>query len=353
MKITQVEAWSLRMPLSDPYEIAYDHVSQAHNVFLRLETDHGIVGFGCSAPEKEVTGETGESVLAVLSNNAADVLKGNDPLRWAYILGQLKDEALKGHPSAMAAVDMALFDILGKVAGLPLWKLWGGFRDHIMTSVTIGICPVQETVERAKQWVDQEFSCLKIKGGIDVEQDILRIIKVRETVGPQIELRFDANQGYSVEDAKRFVAKTRKADLAIFEQPTPKEELDLLGRVTHETSVPVMADESLLTLRDAFGIARKDLVDMVNIKLTKVGGVAEAMHIRSVAKAAGFSIMVGCMDESALGIAAGLAFSLALPTVEFADLDGHIGLKGDPFAGAVIIRQGNLFPNDKPGLGVG
>jgi L-alanine-DL-glutamate epimerase-like enolase superfamily enzyme len=352
MKITRVETWLVRMRLSEPYAIAYDRITEAENVMLRLETDRGIVGHGCAAPDPQVTGESTEAVEAALAGGAAEILKGADPLRWALLVQRLKEQALAGLPGAVAAADMALFDLLGKAAGLPLWKVWGGFRDHIRTSVTIGICPETETVERAREWVARGFSCLKIKGGNDVEQDIARVLRVRQAVGGEVELRFDANQGYTPADARRFVEGTRAAGVEILEQPTPKGNPDLLGRVTQQVSVPVMADESLLTLRDAFLLASEELADMVNIKLMKVGGIAEAMHIRSVARAAGLEVMVGCMDESALGIAAGLHFSLAHPTVQYADLDGHLGLQGDPFAGAVILRDGVLYPRAGPGLGV-
>jgi L-alanine-DL-glutamate epimerase-like enolase superfamily enzyme len=350
MKITGLDAWKVPLKVSEPYAIAYETVDSAVNVFLRLETNRGVRGYGCAAPDPVVTGESADTAHRILGEAVLPLVRGSDPLRPALLLERLS-KPLREHPSALAAVDMALHDILGKAAGLPLWKLLGGFRDRIQTSVTIGILPVDRTVQRARDWTRQGFRHLKIKGGVEVEQDVERILKVREAVGGKIGLRFDANQGYTPEQAFEFVERTRPARLELLEQPTPRGEPDLMGRVARGVPIPVMADESLMTLRDAFRLAKREMADMVNVKLMKVGGISAALQINAVARAAGLEVMVGCMDECGLAIAAGLHFALARPNVLYADLDGHLGLIGDPSQDTVILRDGTLFPCDRPGLG--
>jgi len=350
MKITRVEAWPVTMRLAEPYSIAYESVDRVTNLFVRVETNRGLSGHGCAAPDPHVTGEASDDTLISLQEIAAPAIVGSDPERHAFLMERLKKE-LGPYPSARAAIDMALFDILGKAGDVPVWKLLGGFRSRIRTSVTIGILSEAETVTMARELVSRGFRCLKLKGGRDVEDDIVRVLKTREAVGKAIELRFDANQGYTVEQSLRFVDLTRPAGLELLEQPTPKGEADLLGSVTRRASIPVMADESLLTLRDAFRLARRGVMDMVNIKLMKAGGIAEAIQINSVARSAGLEVMVGCMDEAALAIAAGLQFALARPNVAYADLDGHLDLIDDPSSGSVRLESGTLIGSDRPGLG--
>jgi L-alanine-DL-glutamate epimerase-like enolase superfamily enzyme len=350
MKITRVEAWPVAMKLKEPYTIAYETIAETTNVFLRIETNSGLTGMGCAAPDEVVTGETPSGTLRVLQNVVTPLVRGSDPLRRLSLITRLRRH-LPQAPSARAAVDMALHDLLGKAAGLPLWRVLGGFRRSILTSITIGILGSDETVERAVDFVERGFRAIKIKGGRAFEEDAERVLKVREAVGPKIELRFDANQGYTVEEALSFVRLTKAAGVEILEQPTPRDEPDLLGRVVAGAAIAVMADESLMNLRDAFSLARRDFADMVNVKLMKVGGIDEALQINAVASSAHLEVMVGCMDESALSIAAGLHFALARPNVVYADLDGHFDLLDDPATGAVILRNGRLFPTGKNGLG--
>ena len=351
MKISAIETWPIEMALAEPYTIAYETVDTAVNVLLRLETDSDICGFGCGAPDAAVTGETADDTLTVIETIVAPRIKGTDPLRMARIMKDLRP-LITQYPAAAAMLDMALYDILGKVSGMPLYRLLGGFRTRIRTSVTIGILPVRETVEKALDYRRQGFRALKIKGGLDLELDIERVVRVREAVGPQPQLRFDANQGYDVAQSLDFVHRAAAANVAIFEQPTPRSRPELLGKVCRRSPVAVMADESLVSLRDAFRLARRRWVDMVNVKLMKVGGIGEALHVESIARAGGLQIMVGCMDEMALGIAAGLHFALARPSVTYADLDGHLDLLGDPTVSAVTLRNGDLYPSPGAGLGL-
>ncbi len=350
MRITGMEVWQVRMPLAVPYTIAYETIDHAVNVFVRILTDGKQIGLGCAAPDLEVTGETAAGVQAVLEDSVRERITGLDPLRFAQVLDRVA-EPLRGHPAAMAAVDMALHDLLGCAAGIPLWILMGGFRDSIMTSVTIGILPGDETVLQANDLVARGFLALKLKGGNDVDEDIARVRQVREAVGPDIELRFDANQGYDAAAALRFVAGTRAAKLELLEQPTPKDGSAVMAHVSEQSYLPVMADESLMTLRDAFRIASEELADMVNIKLMKVGGIARARRICAVAKSAGMEVMIGCMDECELAIAAGLHFALAHDNVLYADLDGHLDLLNDPTRGSLQLENGILRPTGRPGLG--
>jgi L-Ala-D/L-Glu epimerase len=351
MRIVRVEAWTIELAMEEPYAIAYADVASAPNVFVRLITDGGKVGLGCASPDPDVTGETHESILRGITEIVEPALRGEDALAWRRHLGTL-ESVLPAAPSARAAVDIAFHDLLGKVAGLPLWRLLGGTRTAIETSITIGVLDEPSTLERAQRWVRRGFRRLKIKGGKACDEDIARMRRVREEVGPHVGLSFDANQGYGVEDAIRFARETARVGLEFLEQPTPKARIADLARVRGAGVCPIMADEPVLSATDVLTVIRERSADLVNVKLMKSGGIRSASAMVDVARAGGLGVMVGCMDEAALGIAAAMHLALASPDVAYADLDGHIGLLDDPTAGAVILRDGLLAPIDGAGLGV-
>lgn len=350
MKIKRIQCHIQKMKLKEAYSISYESIENCEGVFIRISTEDGKTGLGFAAPDPAVTGENAASVFASFNSTIEPFLKGCEVFEYALIMESLK-KSLPDSPSARAMVDMALYDLLAQKARVPLYNFLGGYRKKIATSMTIGIMPVPMVLAATREQIKKGFRIIKIKGGINVDEDIEKIKRIREIEGNSITIRFDANQGYNLEDSVKFLKETEDSDVELLEQPTHKNDLELLKKVTLKSSIPVMADESLLSLSDVFQLSKYGSSDLINIKLMKTGGIMEAMHINSVARAANIKAMVGCMDESALGIAAALHFALSRPNVEYADLDGHLDLVDDPFAGLLEIKDGVLYPPEWPGLG--
>ncbi len=350
MIIKSIEFFRVDMPLAVPYTIAYETVRETTNIILKINTDKGITGWGCAAPDKEVTNETPEQVLDTTRDLVSGLLEGQSPFQIARINDELK-HLCPWAASARAMVDMALHDLIARKAKLPLYKLLGGYRNEIPTSITLGIQSVKETLAQAGYYLNQGYTILKLKGGKNIDEDIEKVLKLREEYRDKFLLRFDANQGYTPSESIRFVDATIDAQIEILEQPTKKSKEEQLGEVTQQVDIPIMADESIKTLKDAFRLASNELIDMVNIKIMKVGGILESQHINSVSKAAGLEVMVGCIDECSLGISAGLHFALSRQNVKYADLDGHLDLLDDPFQGLFTIKKGVMYPTQDYGLG--
>jgi L-alanine-DL-glutamate epimerase-like enolase superfamily enzyme len=352
MRITAAKAIPVELSLNEPFTIANETVEAAVNVFIRLDNDAGVTGWGCATPDS-VTQESEQTVTTAFKTALADRIVGKDPLR-VHALHDMVEEHVSGNPSLKAGFNMALYDIIGKVAGLPLYKLLGGYRDRIETSVTVGINPVDVMVDRARTLVDRGFTCLKIKCGMEPDRDIETVLAIRAEVGPAVKLRLDANQGYTVEETLRVVSTLERlgADIQIMEQPTRAEYLYALKEVTAQCSVPIMADETALTLRDSLKLIRLEIADMINIKLMKIGGITNAVKANLFAELADIPVMVGCMNESMGAMAAGVHFACAFKNVSYADLDSALDFEYDIVTGGAIYEGGSVVPSEKPGLGI-
>ncbi|MEZ4888132.1 MAG: dipeptide epimerase [Chitinophagales bacterium] len=351
MRITDLSLERYDLQLTEPYTIAYETISTSTNFILRLKTDNAAIeGFGCAAPDIPVTHESPKDIEDIFENVLVPSLKGADSFHFTQIVHQLKESKLL-KSSALNMVDMALFDVVSKIAGVPLYRYLGAFRKRIPTSVTIGILPLKETLQKAEEFVEQGFYILKIKGGLDVEEDIGKLTAIKKKY-PSIILRFDGNQGYTLEETIYFASKVETLNVEIIEQPMTTSEEENYTTLSATISQAVMADESLKTLNDTFLLAKNSRVNMINIKLMKVGGLQEGFHINSVAKSAGYDVMVGCLDECQLGISAGLHFALSRPNIEYADLDSFLDFKNDPYPNLFHLKNGVLYPSEKAGLGI-
>ncbi|HKN47733.1 MAG TPA: enolase C-terminal domain-like protein [Candidatus Polarisedimenticolia bacterium] len=353
IRVLSAEAVPITFHLREGYRIAGASFSTAFNVILKVGTSDGRTGFGCASPAEEVTGESAAACLAALDDHLIPLLRERDAADVPAILAAAS-AAAPGCPAARAAVDIALHDLLARRAGAPLARVLGQRRERLLTSVTLGIQDDPgATLERARRYVRAGFRVLKVKVGEDWEADARLIRSLRRALGTGVTLRADGNQGYSEEEAGQFLRALEEGDLELLEQPTAAEDLAALARLADASDVPIMADEAVRTEDEARRIISGHGADLVNIKLMKSGGIAEALRIATITSAAGIGAMVGCNDESRIGIAAGLHLALAGPNTELADLDGYFDLVDDVAHGGVRIEQGYILPSpEEPGLGV-
>ncbi len=352
MKITRVEAWKESVPLSRPYTIAFKTVSTVDLYFARLVTDAGVEGLGSAAPTEDITGETSEASAAALTEAGPAHLEGRDPRRLGTLTRLLKTH-LRATPAARAALDMALYDLIARHLGVPLVDFLGRRRDALPTSITIGIKSTEEALAEAEEYLGRGFRCLKVKLGLNLDEDTERLHKLREHAGPAVLIRVDANQGYTLDEARRIAAVATELDLEFVEQPLPGEAADTMRLLPPDVARAMAADESLHAEEDALALAQAPPpFGIYNIKLMKCGGVTSALGIAGIAEAAGLRLMWGCMDESVISIAAALHTAYACPATRYLDLDGSFDLAADPASGGFTLRDGALHVLDKPGLGV-
>ncbi len=352
MRIRAVHARVEQIPLTRPYTIAYKSLDAVANVIVTLQTDGDAVGLGAASPSPYVTGETVEACAAALVPERTGWLVGQDVARLAALCREL-EQRLPGTPAARAALDMALHDALAQQLRVPLVELLGRAHEVLPTSVTIGILPLDETLAEAREQVGRGFRILKLKLGRGVEEDVARVLRTREEVGARVGIRVDANQGWSRAGLARFLAATRGAHVELIEQPLPAADVEGLRAVPPEDRARLCADEALVTPADAWALAQPPRAcGIFNLKLVKCGGIRPALRIAEVAQLAGIELMWGCMDESVISIAAALHAALACPATRYLDLDGHLDLARDVVAGGVVLRDGFLRTNNRPGLGL-
>ncbi len=345
----EVEKFSLKPPI--PFTVAYASFPTLDYVLLKVYADNGLLGLGEAAPDPEVTGETQDSALQCLQR-AAPGLAGRDPFALEAILHGFEEE-FYGQPSAMAALDMALYDLQGKALGVPVHALLGGMVWPYMDIYpVVPLLPPQEMADLAALFVRQGFRTLKLKVGTNPDEDAARVQAVRQAVGPGVGLRVDVNQGWhTAQVAIAAIRRLVRFQVEWIEQPVDAEDLDALAEVTQAVKVPIMVDEGCLTPQDALAVAYKEAANLINIKLMKCGGLYRALQICAIAEAAGIPCIVGSMGESSIASAAGLHLFAARKGIIAGEVIGPLFLEGDIATGFETEGNRALVPT-RPGLGV-
>lgn len=352
MKIKSVKAWLEQLPLTKPYSIAYKIIDDTEIVFLEITLENGIVGIGAANPFTEVVGESPADTLAYLQTDFVQQFIGKDIADFVQLI---QSATIHFHhlPGTVAAIDLALHDAYCQLMGISVVDLYGRKMDALPTSITIGIKSSAEMLEEAKANYAAGFRIIKIKTGLNVDEDIERVTKLHEQFGHRMRIRVDANQGYNFTQLQQFIRETKSLSLELIEQPLPVGEEAILKELNASDRKILAADESLLDEDSAHTLAQAPQpFGIFNIKLMKCGGILGARKIAAIAANANIDLFWGCNDESMASITAALHVAYSCSNTKYLDLDGSFDLSKDWVKDGFILKDGNLYCNPAPGFGL-
>ncbi len=349
LKITDIEIYRFGVKMIAPFRIATMVADHAPNMLVHLRTDAGLSGWGEGSPLHSIAGET-QAICLTAAQELKPLLLGRNPLEIAGLVRDM-EHFLPHNATTRSAFDMALYDIAAQAAGMPLYRFLGGAPRVMETDLTMGLCPPEKAGAKAQEIVAQGFRIIKIKLGTTYEADVARVRNIRESVGPEITLRLDANQGWDRVTALRALNTLTAFDVEFCEQPLRAHDVAGLRMLRQQAAIPVMADEALFSPADALRLITEEAAPYFNIKLSKSGGIHNALKIATLAEAGGVLCMVGCMLESRLGLTAAAHFACATDTVQFFDLDTSVEQAEDPIEGGMEVKGGIIHLPETPGLG--
>ncbi len=358
MKITRVEAIPVEVPLKQGMTTKTAHGEHIVSpyVVLRIRTDEGLAGLGEATVAPRWSGETSASCRAAIRDLVEPALRGEDPADINRLCG-IMDQVVKRNPFTKAGVEMALWDLAGKRAGKPLYQLLGGkVRQEIPMKMVVGAFDVATSVSLAEQFLQWGVHCLKVKVGLDAEEDFERVRAIRALAGPDIRIGIDANCGWPPAVARRMLRRLEPLDLLFAEQPSAPEFDDEAALIRMGTSIPIMADESVFTLHDAMQTALRRSADIISVYPGKNGGIGQTIGIAHVAAAAGLRCHMGSNLELGIATAAMLHVAASVEAIDSeaypGDLLGPLYHEGDLIEETLELGPVHARVPDGPGLGV-
>ncbi|MFW9803769.1 MAG: mandelate racemase/muconate lactonizing enzyme family protein [Candidatus Thorarchaeota archaeon] len=322
-----------------------------HHVMVWITADNGITGIGEACPLPFTADDDFNHIKRVIDQDLGPSMIGKNPFDFDLLNENLDEYPLAGG-TARAGVDIALHDLAGKLRGVPIYQILGGLsRDHVDLAKVLGIGNPAEIAKMALQEVEQGAKAIKIKVGIEPAQDIETLKLVRDVVGDSVGIRADANTGYSVETALKVLRRTENIDLEYLEQPVAADDYDGLSQIRQESGTPIMADESLYTIKDAESLIGHESVDFFGLKLIKHGGIYRANQIASLAEEHGIECVVISPWETQIGVSAAVHLVLSGSNFNHPHEIGTQELADDPIQG-LVEDQGTILRPVRPGLGV-
>lgn len=354
-RVARIEVIPARLPLREPFVVAYAAMDDVPTIFVRVTTHGGLVGWGEATPDPNVTGETFASATAMLQADLAPALIGHDARDRETALHAL-DARVEVAPAAKAALDIALHDLVARAHNLPLWALLGGrSKPNLQISRVVSMKEPASMASDALQHVADGFKTVKLKVGDpgNPRLDVARIAAVREAVGPEIKIKVDVNQGWKTPGVAIPAIRAALASQPdYFEQPVAQWDIEGLAEVRRQTGATIMADEACHGVREMQRIVALRAADLVNIKLMKTGGLVNALRVNAIAEAAGITAQIGTMVESSIASAAGLHLAMALANVKTVEMGGPLMIPEEIGNLRSCYDRDTITLPDAPGLGI-
>jgi len=353
MNINKILVNVIKIPLIKPFKTALRSVFELETIVVRVKTRSGIVGYGETAPTFAITGDSTKSILEAINLIKKNLL-GRSVLDFNELLKIVHNSTEKNF-SAKSAIEIALYDIFAQNVKMPLYSMLGGSKKNFKTGITISLNEKNVMVQDSREAVENGYKSLKIKLGSDYKEDIKRIEAISHVISKDISIKLDANQGWSREESVKFLNAIEDKEILIelIEQPVKKDDLEGLKYIKNRTTIPLLADESVFSPKDAIRILEEEAVDFINIKLDKCGGISKAMLIADICKTYGVKCMIGCMLEGSISVGAAVHVASARSdTITMLDLDAPVLCKSLPVIGGVRFDSSDIRLNDGNGLGI-
>jgi muconate cycloisomerase len=351
--IKSIEPIAISLPMKKPVQMAGETVARADNILLRIETDNGVVGWGEAASAPTMTGETVASMMAAVAHMAPMLL--NRPADDFAGAAAAMDACMYGNTGAKAAIEIALYDLLGRATSRPLHALLGGKRrDRLPLLAVIGSGDTAADRREARERRGAGYVMFKIKVGIAVpEADAARTVAICSELGPDCLISADANQGWSTEEGVRFVRTVADSGLGFFEQPVAAHDLAGMAQVAAAGRVPIGADEGIHGAADIEHHHDRDAARGVSLKAIKLGGLRPLRDAARLCDRLGMQVNISCKTgESSIASAAALHVAAVIPAIAWGLTITSPGLAEDVVTDPLRVESGHIAVLDRPGLGV-